>query len=249
MVRLPALRDAENLSLRVRPAVLDATLRTEKTTNEALTELNRSQPASQSGLTLALCNKPGLRWHLHFHQDGATRRDLARFGFARRDSYREGSGSIAVAHPPEPSQRRTLLPAESHCGAPPRLLTKVNPMPSSATRKKFIKKAAQTARGERAIQKRIDRLDNEAPPEKPQPMQAGAREYPVHFPEQHLDKPGLEADLQLAPMYDAPDYKGSEKLHRQGGAHHRRRFRHRSGGRGAVRARRRRCRHRVSRRA
>ena len=85
-------------------------------------------------------------------------------------------------------------------------------MPSSATRKKFIKKAAQTARGERAIQKRIDRLDNEAPPGKPQPMQAGAREYPVHFPEQHLDKPGLEADLQLSPMYDAPNYKGSEKL-------------------------------------
>ena len=43
-------------------------------------------------------------------------------------------------------------------------------------------------------------------------MQAGAREYPVHFPKQHLDKPGLEADLQLEPMYDAPHYKGSEKL-------------------------------------
>ncbi|MDP3852662.1 SDR family NAD(P)-dependent oxidoreductase [Phenylobacterium sp.] len=44
-------------------------------------------------------------------------------------------------------------------------------------------------------------------------MQAGAREYPAPpFPKQHLAKPGLEADLRLAPMYDAPFYKGSEKL-------------------------------------
>ncbi|MGZ3297735.1 MAG: SDR family oxidoreductase [Asticcacaulis sp.] len=44
-------------------------------------------------------------------------------------------------------------------------------------------------------------------------MQAGARPYPEPpFPEQHLDKPGLEADMQLKPMYDAPFYKGSGKL-------------------------------------
>jgi NAD(P)-dependent dehydrogenase (short-subunit alcohol dehydrogenase family) len=44
-------------------------------------------------------------------------------------------------------------------------------------------------------------------------MQAGARVYPVPpLPDQHLRKPGNEADLELAPMYDAPHYKGSEKL-------------------------------------
>jgi hypothetical protein len=44
-------------------------------------------------------------------------------------------------------------------------------------------------------------------------MQAGARRYPEPpFPHQHLKKPGTEADLDLAPMYDAPHYKGSEKL-------------------------------------
>ena len=32
------------------------------------------------------------------------------------------------------------------------------------------------------------------------------------FPKQHLRKPGLEAELELEPMYDAPHYKGSEKL-------------------------------------
>jgi NAD(P)-dependent dehydrogenase (short-subunit alcohol dehydrogenase family) len=85
-------------------------------------------------------------------------------------------------------------------------------MSSSTPGKKFVRQAEATARDERAIQKRIDKLDQKQAPEKPKPMQAGAREYPVHFPEQHLEKPGLEADLQLAPMYDAPHYKGSEKL-------------------------------------
>jgi len=45
------------------------------------------------------------------------------------------------------------------------------------------------------------------------PPQTGAREYPVPpLPTKHLDKPGLEADLTLQPMWDAPFYKGSEKL-------------------------------------
>jgi len=44
-------------------------------------------------------------------------------------------------------------------------------------------------------------------------MQAGARRYPEPpFPKQHLGKPGEESELELAPMYDAPHYKGSEKL-------------------------------------
>jgi len=43
-------------------------------------------------------------------------------------------------------------------------------------------------------------------------MQAGTRAYPDTFPAQHLKKPGLEADLKLAPIYEAPGYKGSGKL-------------------------------------
>ena len=44
-------------------------------------------------------------------------------------------------------------------------------------------------------------------------MQAGARRYPAPpLPDQHLKKPGREADLELKPMYDAPHYKGSDKL-------------------------------------
>src|SRR6185436_10239443 len=43
-------------------------------------------------------------------------------------------------------------------------------------------------------------------------MQAGQREYPTHFSQQHQTKPGSEAELSPEPMYDAPGYKGSEKL-------------------------------------
>ncbi|URI05960.1 SDR family oxidoreductase [Aquincola tertiaricarbonis] len=43
-------------------------------------------------------------------------------------------------------------------------------------------------------------------------VQAGAREQPTELPAQHQAKPGSEAELQLAPRFQAPDYKGSEKL-------------------------------------
>jgi NAD(P)-dependent dehydrogenase (short-subunit alcohol dehydrogenase family) len=82
----------------------------------------------------------------------------------------------------------------------------------ASAKKSFAKEATSTARDERSIQKKIDKLDEKAPPEKDEPMQAGARAYPTHFPKQHLKKPGLEADLLQPPMFDAPHYKGSEKL-------------------------------------
>lgn len=44
-------------------------------------------------------------------------------------------------------------------------------------------------------------------------MQAGARLYPQPpFPKQHQMKPGIEMQLRPAPMYDAPFYRGSDKL-------------------------------------
>jgi NAD(P)-dependent dehydrogenase (short-subunit alcohol dehydrogenase family) len=44
-------------------------------------------------------------------------------------------------------------------------------------------------------------------------MQAGARLYPEPpLPKQHQKKPGRESDLDPAPFYDAPFYKGSGKL-------------------------------------
>jgi NAD(P)-dependent dehydrogenase (short-subunit alcohol dehydrogenase family) len=77
-----------------------------------------------------------------------------------------------------------------------------------------VSKAEKTADSERAIQRQIDRTDAEKADKhgESSAMQAGARRYPTSFPEQHQRKPGREADLEPAPMYEAPQYKGSEKL-------------------------------------
>ena len=79
----------------------------------------------------------------------------------------------------------------------------------------FRKQAARTARQERSIQRKIDRKASRKrnSGSKPRAMQAGARRYPEpKLPGQHLKKPGREADLKLAPMYEAPYYRGSGKL-------------------------------------
>jgi len=77
----------------------------------------------------------------------------------------------------------------------------------------FAAEAERAAQAQRKIQARIDNKADRASGKPPKAMQAGARVYPVPpLPEQHLAKPGEEAKLDLAPMYDAPHYKGSDKL-------------------------------------
>jgi NAD(P)-dependent dehydrogenase (short-subunit alcohol dehydrogenase family) len=80
----------------------------------------------------------------------------------------------------------------------------------------FEKGAERAADEERAVQRGIDVGEQRSfkGEEKPEgAMQAGARRYPEPpFPEQHQVKPGIEAELDPAPMYDAPFYKGSDKL-------------------------------------
>ena len=79
----------------------------------------------------------------------------------------------------------------------------------------FRKGAEEVARVERNIQREIDKKENDNGKAKKNghAMQAGARVYPEPpLPGQHLEKPGEEAELDLKPMYDAPHYKGSEKL-------------------------------------
>ncbi len=64
------------------------------------------------------------------------------------------------------------------------------------------------------IQDEIDRKDEARTSGKEggKPMQAGQRDYPEGFPKQHLKKPGLESELEVKPMFEAPAYKGSGKL-------------------------------------
>ena len=112
----------------------------------------------------------------------------------------------------------------------------------------FAKAAEKVAEQHRAIQRKIDAADKmgNGKSKSKKPPQTGARDYPAPpFPAQHLQKPGLEADLELKPMYDAPHYKGSDKLKDKvalitGGG-----FRHWARGRRAVCARGRRYRGRL----
>ena len=75
-------------------------------------------------------------------------------------------------------------------------------------------RAEDIADQERAIQRDIDAKDKASSDDKPSgAMQAGARPYPEPpFPKQHHTKPGDEAALDPAPLYDAPFWKGSGKL-------------------------------------
>jgi NAD(P)-dependent dehydrogenase (short-subunit alcohol dehydrogenase family) len=70
------------------------------------------------------------------------------------------------------------------------------------------------ADAQRHIQNTVREADRDRPREKPKAaMQSGARAYPEPpFTEPLLEKPGIEGELRLAPLYDAPFYKGSGKL-------------------------------------
>ena len=82
-----------------------------------------------------------------------------------------------------------------------------------STRRSFEEDAAATARNQRQIQRKVDRSGVNESEEEPDAMQAGTRAYPAPpLPKQHLNKPGSEADLHPEPMYQAPGYKGSDKL-------------------------------------
>jgi NAD(P)-dependent dehydrogenase (short-subunit alcohol dehydrogenase family) len=75
-----------------------------------------------------------------------------------------------------------------------------------------------TVRNQRRIQRGIATADRGFPKsarkkKEEGAMQAGARVYPEPpLPRQHQRKPGREAALNPPPMYDAPYYRGSDKL-------------------------------------
>lgn len=73
--------------------------------------------------------------------------------------------------------------------------------------------AERAAKRHQAIQKEVTRADNGKKKPSEKAMQAGARKYPEPpLPGKTLKKPGKEAALTLQPFYDAPFYKGSDKL-------------------------------------
>lgn len=79
------------------------------------------------------------------------------------------------------------------------------------TAEQFKDAGERAAKRQAAIQDVIENLEKGAAPQGA--MQAGARPYPEPpVARQHLEKPGNEHNLEVEPMYDAPFYKGSEKL-------------------------------------
>ncbi|WP_334190378.1 SDR family oxidoreductase [Noviherbaspirillum sp.] len=73
-----------------------------------------------------------------------------------------------------------------------------------------------TVRQQRAIQREIDGVDARRSGSNGSgdgAVQAGMRPQPAPpFPEVHLQKPGIESELDPRPQFMAPDYKGSGKL-------------------------------------
>jgi NAD(P)-dependent dehydrogenase (short-subunit alcohol dehydrogenase family) len=74
-----------------------------------------------------------------------------------------------------------------------------------------------TADRQRRIQRAADAKEttgkSSGKKSKPEPKQAGERRQPTNpMPAQHLKKPGNESELELAPKFLAPDYRGSGKL-------------------------------------
>ncbi len=73
--------------------------------------------------------------------------------------------------------------------------------------------ASRTVKAQRAMQRRIDRRRSKKDEDSKSSVQLGGREYPAPpFPKQHQAKPGQESALDPAPLYDAPFYRGSERL-------------------------------------
>ena len=72
-------------------------------------------------------------------------------------------------------------------------------------------RAEETVVAMREIQRKAKR--HESRPSERSATQAGQRDYPAPpFPKQHQAKPGAQGRIDPPPMYDAPAYKGSEKL-------------------------------------
>lgn len=72
----------------------------------------------------------------------------------------------------------------------------------------------QVAESHRKLQREAEARRKDRPESKKEgAVQAGPRRYPeTPLPKQHLRKPGIEAELEPRPLYEAPEYRGSGKL-------------------------------------
>jgi NAD(P)-dependent dehydrogenase (short-subunit alcohol dehydrogenase family) len=80
--------------------------------------------------------------------------------------------------------------------------------------KKSAARGRATAESHRKLQRQAEaRRKGKSESKKEGAVQVGPRRYPEPpLPKQHLQKPGLEAELEPRPLYKAPQYRGSGKL-------------------------------------
>jgi NAD(P)-dependent dehydrogenase (short-subunit alcohol dehydrogenase family) len=84
--------------------------------------------------------------------------------------------------------------------------------------RRHAQQAEETGRAQRAkqddqVRRRAQREKKQGKSESEGGVQLGQRRYPANpMPAQHLEKPGLEKDLDPRPLYDAPGYRGAGKL-------------------------------------
>jgi hypothetical protein len=63
------------------------------------------------------------------------------------------------------------------------------------------------------LQREAEERDVNGSPDAGKPGQTGQHHYPAPpFPKQRQEKPGIEAKLRPPPMFQATEYKGSDKL-------------------------------------
>jgi NAD(P)-dependent dehydrogenase (short-subunit alcohol dehydrogenase family) len=94
---------------------------------------------------------------------------------------------------------------------------KKSPMKKSSAKKSHTQRAQREAEKQRRRQPAQEQRRAKRKQEESEgghgASQLGQRRYPENpLPEQHLEKPGLEKDLDPRPLYDAPSYRGAGKL-------------------------------------
>jgi hypothetical protein len=80
---------------------------------------------------------------------------------------------------------------------------------------KSASRSSATVARQREIQQKTDRRDASKPSKssKKKAVQAAPRREPENpMPAQHLEKPGRESELRVAPRFEAENYRGSGKL-------------------------------------
>lgn len=85
----------------------------------------------------------------------------------------------------------------------------------STTSQQNLNAAIQKQRGIQSTQDEQDEAQSsfEESSSMKRGVQTGLRDYPSPpLPDQHLEKPGYESEMDLKPQFKAPDYKGSDKL-------------------------------------